>query len=189
MTAVKPPDALTRAAALVNGQPDPLTPANEISNSVGPEVAGVLARAMSQNRDQRYPTAAAMRDALRGTGEAATLMGKSEAATMLISSSAATLADSSLATKADSTPTMLKTGETTVVRRGTTAPQRRVAPWAIGVGALVLIGVLFGGFFAYQRRSNPNAGAATTIAPEPTPDSASAQASPATEHGQRSCLR
>jgi hypothetical protein len=182
MTAVKPPDALTRAAALVNGQPDPLTPANEISNSIGPEVAGVLTRAMSQNRDQRYATAAAMRDALKGTGEAATLMGKSEAATMIISPSAATLADGSLATKADSTPTILKGGETTVVRTGPTAPQRRVAPWVIGVAALVLIGVLFGGFFAYQRRSNPNAGAATANSPEPTPDNASAQGSPVTEH-------
>src|SRR5882672_10453673 len=76
MTAVKPPDALTRAAALVNGQADPLTPANEISGSIGPELASVLARAMSQNRDQRFPTAAAMRAALKGTGEAATLMGR-----------------------------------------------------------------------------------------------------------------
>jgi serine/threonine protein kinase len=183
MTAVKPPDALTRAAALVNGQSDPLTPANEISNSIGPEVAGVLARAMSQNRDQRYPTAAAMRDALKGTGEAATLIGRSEAATMIVPPSAATLADGSLATKADSTPTMLKTGETTVVRTGTTTPPRRVAPWLIGVAALVLIGVLFGGFFAYQRRGNPDAGVPTAHSPEPTPDNASAQGSPATEHG------
>ena len=91
MTAVKPPDALTRAAAMVNGQPDPLVPANEISSSIGPEVAGVLARAMSQNRDQRYPTAAAMREALKGTGEAATLMGRSEAATVILPPSAATL--------------------------------------------------------------------------------------------------
>src|SRR5882757_9451331 len=55
MTGVKPPDALTRAAALVNGQPDPLVLANQITPSVGPEVAGVLGRAMSKNRDQRYP--------------------------------------------------------------------------------------------------------------------------------------
>src|SRR6267143_1103828 len=65
ITGVKPPDALTRAAALVNGQPDPLVPANEISAGVGPEVASVLARGMSQNRDQRYQTAAAMRAALK----------------------------------------------------------------------------------------------------------------------------
>src|SRR4030095_3744336 len=34
MTAVKPPDALTRAASLVNGEPDPLTPANEVLASI-----------------------------------------------------------------------------------------------------------------------------------------------------------
>src|SRR5882762_9698854 len=75
MTAVKPPDALTRAAALVNGQPDPLLPAHEVVSAIGSEVAGVLARAMSQNRDQRYPTAAGMRAALMGTGEGATPTG------------------------------------------------------------------------------------------------------------------
>src|SRR5258705_7361617 len=93
MTAVKPPDALTRAAALVNGQPDPLTPANEISGNIGPEVASVLARAMRQNRDQRFPTAAAMRAALKGTGEVATLVGRTEAATVRFEHPPATLAD------------------------------------------------------------------------------------------------
>ena len=83
MTGVKPPDALTRAAALVNGQPDPLVPADQIAATVGPEVASVLGRAMSQSRDQRYPTAAGMRAALAGTGEVATLVGKTEAATVL----------------------------------------------------------------------------------------------------------
>jgi len=180
MTAVKPPDALTRAAALVNGQPDPLTPANEISASIGPEVAGVLARAMSQNRDQRYPTAAAMRDALKGTGEAATLMGRSEAATVIHAPSAATLAN---ALDVDSKPTILKGGETTVVRSSMTAPKRRVAPWAIGVAALVLIGVLFGGFYAFQRRNNSNAVAQPANSPVPAAtDTASAESSPATEH-------
>src|SRR6476646_1095569 len=42
MTAVKPPDALTRAASLVNGQPDPLAPANQVLAGIGPEVAEVL---------------------------------------------------------------------------------------------------------------------------------------------------
>src|SRR6195256_5391613 len=34
-TAVKPPDALTRAAAIVNGQPDPLQRADEVNPAVG----------------------------------------------------------------------------------------------------------------------------------------------------------
>ena len=45
MTAVKPPDAMMRAAAVVNAQPDPLVPANQVSSNIGPEVASVLARA------------------------------------------------------------------------------------------------------------------------------------------------
>src|SRR6266851_5658505 len=80
MTGVKPPDALTRAAALVNGQPDPLVRANDVTASIGPQVASVLARAMRQNREQRFATAAEMRSALNGAGEAATLTGRSEAA-------------------------------------------------------------------------------------------------------------
>lgn len=174
MTAVKPPDALTRAAAIVNGQPDPLTPANEISGNIGPEVAGVLARAMSQNRDQRYPTAAAMRDALKGTEEAATLSGRSEAATVLLAPPAATLAE---APRIDTKPTALKSGETTVVRA---RPQRRV--WALGVGAVVLIGVLFGGFYAFQHRNNSSGVPAPTTSPQAAGSLANAESSPATEH-------
>jgi len=52
-TGVKPPDALTRAAAIVNGQLDPLHPANEVALQVNSAVAGVLAKAMAQNREQR----------------------------------------------------------------------------------------------------------------------------------------
>src|SRR6185295_16273104 len=87
MTAVKPPDALSRAAAIVNGQDDPLRPANEINSSVGPDVA----RAMSQNREQRFSTAAEMRLALRGSPEVATLTGNAEAATVLFSDPAKTV--------------------------------------------------------------------------------------------------
>src|SRR6478672_2571751 len=82
MTGVKPPDALSRAAAIVNGQDDPLRPANELNSSVGPEVARVLARAMSQNREQRFSSAAEMRSAVKGSPEVATLTGKAEAATV-----------------------------------------------------------------------------------------------------------
>jgi hypothetical protein len=176
MTAVKPPDALTRAASLVNGEPDPLTPANEVLASIGPEVANVLARGMRQSRDQRYPTAAAMRDALKGTAEVATLTGKSEAATILQAPSAATLTERA---QVDSTPTMLKTGETTVVKSQAPVVRRRVAPWILGVAALVLIGVLFGGFYAYQQR---NSAEATAPNDQPNVNAAPVEPSPATEN-------
>ncbi|MGH9879978.1 MAG: serine/threonine-protein kinase, partial [Pyrinomonadaceae bacterium] len=45
LTGTKPPDALTRAAAIINGQTDPLTPANDLNDTVSPEIAAVLHRA------------------------------------------------------------------------------------------------------------------------------------------------
>src|SRR5256712_4183624 len=65
LTNVKPPDALSRAAAIVNGQPDPLAPANQVGGQVSAAVAAALSRGMSQKRDDRYASAALMREALR----------------------------------------------------------------------------------------------------------------------------
>src|SRR2546421_6297213 len=42
VTKLKPPDALTRAGALVNGQPDPLIAAHNVAPDVGAAVAGAL---------------------------------------------------------------------------------------------------------------------------------------------------
>ncbi|MDQ6785919.1 MAG: protein kinase [Acidobacteriota bacterium] len=61
----KPPlDALTRAAAIVAGSPDPLQPVNEINAEVPFEVAQVLHTAMKLNADQRFASAKAARQAL-----------------------------------------------------------------------------------------------------------------------------
>jgi serine/threonine protein kinase len=65
VTNVKPPDALSRAAAVVNGQPDPLMPANQITPEVGAGLAHVLSKSMSQKRDDRFATASDMRAALQ----------------------------------------------------------------------------------------------------------------------------
>src|SRR5213594_3642770 len=48
LTGVKPPDALSRAAALISEKPNPLKPANEINSAVGPELAAILSKAMAQ---------------------------------------------------------------------------------------------------------------------------------------------
>src|SRR5689334_15809233 len=69
VTNVKPPDALSRAAAVVNGQPDPLLPANEVCPEVGAALSHVLAKAMSQRRDDRFATASDMRRALGGEAD------------------------------------------------------------------------------------------------------------------------
>ncbi len=67
-TGVKPSDALTRAAAVVNSQPDPLTPANQLHGAVSPELAAILNRAMAQNPEERYASASEFREALRRLG-------------------------------------------------------------------------------------------------------------------------
>src|SRR4030095_6340898 len=68
VTNVKPPDALSRAAAVVNGEPDPLLLANMISANVSSSFANVLAKGMSLKRDDRFASAGAMRDALHAVG-------------------------------------------------------------------------------------------------------------------------
>ena len=65
ITGVTPPDAVTRATAVINGQPDPLLPANEVHAQVTPAVAGFINNAMAQNASQRPQSASAMREALR----------------------------------------------------------------------------------------------------------------------------
>jgi serine/threonine protein kinase len=65
MTNTTPPDAITRASALVNGEPDPLRPASEVHAQVPAQVAQVLMGAMAQSAAKRPQTAAEMREALR----------------------------------------------------------------------------------------------------------------------------
>ncbi|NJK80425.1 MAG: protein kinase [Chloroflexaceae bacterium] len=63
-TGTLPPDALTRVAALLNEQIDPLQPANQFNEYVLPEVGQVLHQALATNIDERPESAAAMRKAL-----------------------------------------------------------------------------------------------------------------------------
>lgn len=65
LTNVAPPDAVTRASALVHGQPDPLRLANEINPQIPPQMAGALHQAMAQDRNRRFASAAVFRAALR----------------------------------------------------------------------------------------------------------------------------
>jgi serine/threonine protein kinase len=68
LTGIKPADAVIREAALVGSMPDPLRPANEVHPSVGSELAEILSRAMAQSPADRYPDAAAFREALAQLG-------------------------------------------------------------------------------------------------------------------------
>ena len=68
LTGTKPPDAMVRAAAIVNGGPDPLQPANRIHEAVGPQIAAILNKAMAQKPGERYESANDFREALRRMG-------------------------------------------------------------------------------------------------------------------------
>lgn len=65
LTGVRPPDALQRAAALLNDRDDPLRPANEFNPQLSISIAAVLHSAMSPNPGSRPASASVMRKALR----------------------------------------------------------------------------------------------------------------------------
>jgi serine/threonine protein kinase len=65
MTGEPPPDALTRVAALLSGQPDPLQSAHKLNPRVPSSVAFVIHQAMEQKIADRFASAKAMRMALR----------------------------------------------------------------------------------------------------------------------------
>jgi serine/threonine protein kinase len=71
LTGVRPPDALTRAAATVKHQPDPLRPAHLVQTQVPAAVGQILHRAMSQDPELRHASAAELRADLRGAANAA----------------------------------------------------------------------------------------------------------------------
>jgi serine/threonine protein kinase len=178
VTGVKPPDALTRAASLVNGEPDPLQPAHEVNAAVPQALSSVLARAMAQSREQRFRNAAEMRRALHQEGLDATQTNRSEANTVLFPPVAPspTLTDESARATVGfvptKPPTIPPTGETTLVGKPT---GRRGSTWAvIAVAAVLLIGGA-GGFYAYQKRKAAPAIASPAPTAEPAPTATATQ--------------
>ena len=177
MTGVKPPDALTRAAALVNGQPDPLLRASETNSEISPDIDEVLAKAMAQNREQRYATAVDMRRAFHEAEQASTVVNRGEAQTVLFPTPPPKTVPVQTQT-AVSAQTVGPTGETTVVRPKNSGPGR-LAPVAILAVVLVLIGGALG-FFALKKRNEPEAPVATE-SPAPLGGTAKGTPSPSPE--------
>ena len=70
LTGATPPDALTRATVVLNGDPDPLRPASETAAHVPDEVSEVLARSMALSAARRFTSAEEMRAALRDSAQA-----------------------------------------------------------------------------------------------------------------------
>src|SRR5262245_14932464 len=65
LTGEMPQDALTRSTAILMGQPDPMKPIASMNPTVPAAVTQVIEKAMSPHPDQRYSSAAAIRQALR----------------------------------------------------------------------------------------------------------------------------
>lgn len=199
LTNIKPPDALSRASAMVNSQPDPLQPAHTVAPQVSAGVANVLNRAMSQKRDDRYPSAQSMREALKAAtlsqealGEAATVlatgvMASSEQRTQLMGgaktatggSEARTLVAPGAVTQA----AVIETAGETVTRVQAARPATRSRSWLAALAAVLLIGGVAVAYYAYRAKhavaaqgDSSNAGSPTqSPAPNGAVNSPSAQ--------------
>ena len=184
LTNVKPPDALSRAGAVVNGMADPLAPADEVASQVSPAVAHVLEVAMSQKRDDRYESAQMMRAALNSAatgslGESATVLtaaGTTTKPNTVVPSSGTQIAGGHTRGVASEARTLLA-DERTKVRAGTMAPEtatvvrrdthdrKRSRTWmAAALVALVIAGSAVG-FWVYRARKSPGS---VIAAPTPT---------------------
>src|SRR5437867_2661788 len=165
MTNVKPPDALSRAAAIVNGQVDPLAPANHVAAQVSPSVAAAIHKGMSQNRAERYASAEEMRAALRAA------ISDQVDTTVPIASTGATAKTVSLEarTRLVGASTQVEAGEAqTLVARDTTNVQTKALEserprivsrgksrtWLAAAILLVLIGGGAAAFYAYRAHKN-----------------------------------
>ena len=157
LTGVKPPDALARATALVSARPNPLKPANEINSAVGVELAEILTRAMAQNPDERYSSAAEFREALRQIGR----VDPSEV--------------EYVAHHVEIDATVVETGDTTIVRSIRLAPTGRLGSHAIAAMFVILL-TAFGVFCGYYPWKIPPAQQSTSTNAAP--------AGPATSAGE-----
>src|SRR5262245_23304831 len=184
LTNVKPPDALSRAGAIVNGLNDPLAPADEVAPQVSPAVAHVLEVAMSQKRDDRYESAQLMREALNSAatgslGEAATVLTGTGATTKpntVVPASGTQIAGGHTKGVGSEARTLLA-DEGTKVRAGTVTSEtatvvrpvthdRKSSRTLIAAALVVLvIAVSAVGFWVYRARKSQQAVTAT-----PTPN-------------------
>lgn len=186
LTNVKPPDALSRAAAVVNGEPDPLPPASAIVRGVSNAVANVLTKGMSQKRDDRFAAASEMRHAFQlaagASGDSETLVtpsvmgyggsagAASEQATKIVGGQTQRISTASSAVASEAQT--LVAGEGTNVRNTlpdaatlVLSPKRsNRGTWL--TAAIVLIVLVGGaaGFYAYRARRQSQ----QTARPEPT---------------------
>jgi serine/threonine protein kinase len=78
MTGAMPISAMSRATAILSGQPDPLRPVNELNPHVSEAIAIALMQSMALNRDSRPSTAIEMRKALNDATRTASSLNTSD---------------------------------------------------------------------------------------------------------------
>ena len=198
LTNVKPPDALSRATAIVNGVSDPLPPASAVCSNVTTAVSNVLTRGMSQKRDDRFPTANDMGEAFRlavGAGNSETLVTSgpliypaaevaSERATQLVGGQTQRISSQSSLGSVGSEAQTLVAGDATSVRTATAGSAAVVRPrtnaWRPWMAAAIVLLVLAGGaagYYAYRARQQAQQTATQPSTVEPQTNQA---AQPAT---------
>jgi hypothetical protein len=182
LTGVRPPDALSRATAVVNGQPDPLRPARELNERVGPSVSAALMRAMALNIDRRPRTASEMRDDLHNLSRraAATVpMTEDDDETTKVglpikpTGAVAATADTARRRERGRQVIVPVPEETWVAQR----PGRGLWRWIVGIGLLVgvvsLSAVLYFLFYRNDNRRRvqtaPPVARSSSSTPRPTP--------------------
>lgn|SRR5574341_491041 len=198
LTNVKPPDALSRAAAIVNAMPDPLAPAETVSAQVSRSVARVLDKAMSQKRDDRYESAAQLHEALRSAAddpasEAATVTstGMSTAVDTATPAAGTQIAGAQTKGFASEAQTLLADDSTRVRKQSLagetatlvkTSPRQNLRAWIAAVAVVVVIAGAAGAFYAYRASKSQaaanasptpeNTGTPSQTTPVPTPEQA-----------------
>lgn len=83
LTNTIPPDALTRADAILGGNSDPIAPINTINSEVTKEISDVILKGISVRQDQRFANAGEMQKALRRAFNNAKNVTMSNAATII----------------------------------------------------------------------------------------------------------
>lgn len=163
MTGQIPPDAMTRAEAVMLRKEDPLPLASDVMPDVPPAVASVLTRALAMDRDNRFASAAEMRAAFREAARGIAtehpdtktrLAGASSDEFVPISSGGTVAAGSAASTEAQNVETRAAT---------VTIPRRSLA-WAAGLVALVVLAI--GGLWLSLRGSAEPAPPAPPAPPE-----------------------
>ena len=153
LTGIKPPDAMVRATALINSDPDPLKPADLIHPAVGPQIAAILSKAMAQRSEDRFASASDFREALRRMGRAK-------------ESSEAEI--TSTKTKAPASRTRTKISDVEIMRMPMVASGRRFGPGAI-TAVFILVAALAAGLWYASQHWSRTPGKLPTSSTSATP--------------------